>query len=246
MTLIASPRSEPRFGTLLGGTLIGALLVAAGLLTAYLAIATPIVSMVVPDAPSGGRQVALGLGIWSLSLVVGGSLLVAGTQRLVMIARMLRARGESRGPAARALASMPDEVVVATGVVPSGGQPIPELVIGPFGLAVMHELPSTRQVRRGSAGWESRTSHGWVAMNDPLDLVIRDADRIRRWLAGADLDFVVRVHSALVVSDRAPQRSPTCAVISAEQIPAWIASLPRQRTLTAGRRGRLLALARSA
>jgi hypothetical protein len=74
---------------------------------------------------------------------------------------------------------------------------------------------------------------------------MRDADRVRRWLAGADLEFVVRVYAALVVNDRVLQRSPTCAVISPAQIPAWIASLPRQRTLTAGRRARLLALARA-
>jgi hypothetical protein len=71
---------------------------------------------------------------------------------------------------------------------------------------------------------------------------MRDAERVRRWLAAADLEFVVRVYAALVVDDRALQRSPTCAVISSEQIPAWIGSLPLQRTLTAGRRGRLLAM----
>ena len=73
---------------------------------------------------------------------------------------------------------------------------------------------------------------------------MRDADRVRHWLSEADLDFVVRVYAAMVVSDRTLERSPTCAVITNEQIPAWIASLPRQRTLTTGRRGRLLAMAR--
>jgi hypothetical protein len=72
---------------------------------------------------------------------------------------------------------------------------------------------------------------------------MRDAERVRRWLAGADLEFVVRVYAALVVSDRVLQRSPTCAVIGVDQISHWIASLPRQRTLTAGRRARLMGLA---
>jgi hypothetical protein len=132
---------------------------------------------------------------------------------------------------------------VASNVRPTDGQPIPELVIGPFGVAVVHALPSSKSVRHGPAGWEMQSSGGWRPMDDPLEVAIRDADRVRRWLATADLDFVVRVYAALVVDDRALARSPTCAVISTQQIPAWTASLPRQRTLTAGRRERILAMA---
>jgi hypothetical protein len=75
-----------------------------------------------------------------------------------------------------------------------------------------------------------------------LDAAMRDADRVRRWLAAAELEFVVRVYAALVVDDRLLARSPTCAVITTQQVQPWVASLPVQRTLTAGRRGRLLAL----
>ena len=245
MTLIDSTRSTRWLGTLVGGTLIGVLLVAAGALAAYLAIATPLVSRLMPDAPPGGRQVALGLGIWSFSLIAGGALLVAGTHRLAIILTTLRTPRRLCGPAVRAVAHMSDEVVVAGGVVPNAGPPIPELLIGPFGVAVVHELLPSAQVRLGSAGWESRTNDGWMPTDDPLDQAVRDAERVRRWLAAADLDFVVRVYAALVVADETLRRTPACAVIVAEQIPAWIASLPRQRTLTAGRRGRLLALTRS-
>ncbi|MDO8485274.1 MAG: hypothetical protein Q7S35_10065 [Candidatus Limnocylindrales bacterium] len=233
-------------GRLVGGTVLGSVLVVAGLLTAYLTIATSLVSTLVPDVPSGGGRVGIGLGVWSFALIAGGALLVAGTSRLAIILMMLRTGHDDGGPAARALVSTPDDVAVASGVTPREGRPIPELVIGAFGAAVVHELSSSRQIRHGRAGWESRTSDGWQPMEDPLDAAMRDAERVRRWLSTADLDFVVRVYAALVVSDRTLQRSPTCAVISAEQIPAWIASLPRQRTLTAGRRGRLLAMARSA
>jgi len=47
-----------------------------------------------------------------------------------------------------------------------------------------------------------------------------------------------------VVNDQVLQRSPTCAVLGFGQIAPWIASLPRQRTLTAGRRARVLSMAR--
>lgn len=243
MTLIAPPQSAPRLGRLIGGTLLGSVLVAAGLVTAYLTIATPLVSTLVPDARSGGGHVAIGLGVWSFALVAGGALLVAGTSRLAIIVAMFRTGRRVGGPAARARALMPNEVAVASGVIPKEGRPIPELVIGAFGAAVVHELPSSKQIRHGRAGWESRTRDGWQRMDDPLDVAMRDADRVRRWLSTADLDFVVRVYAALVVSDQSLQRSPTCAVISTEQIPAWIASLPRQRTLTAGRRARLPGMA---
>jgi hypothetical protein len=244
MILSAPPRSAPNVGGLVGGTLLGFLLVVAGLLTAYLTAATPLVSSLVPGASSGGR-VTIGLGVWSFAMIAGGAMLAAGTSRLAIMLAALRRGSAHRGPAAHALASMRDEVVVADRVVVYEGRRIPELAIGAFGVAVVHSLPASRQIRRSHVGWESRTNDVWRPMDDPLDAATRDADLVRRWLSTADLDFVVRVYAALVVSDQTIQRSPTCAVITAEQIPAWVASLPHQRTLTAGRRGRLLGMARS-
>lgn len=230
---------------LVGWTLVGTLLVVSGLSLAYVTIATPLVSNLVATQ-SGSGHISIGLGIWSFALIAGGGLLVAGTNHLAVIVATLRRGGSAGGPATRALGSTSGETAVASGVIPAEGRPIPELVIGPFGVAVIHALPSSRQVRHGPAGWEERTRDGWQPMEDPLDTAMRDAERVRRWLATADLDFVVRVYAALVVDDSALERSPTCAVINTQQIPAWIASLPRQRTLTAGRRGRLLAMAQGA
>ena len=107
------------------------------------------------------------------------------------------------------------------------GRPVPELVIGPFGAAVIHELPSARQVRRGGLGWETRIGDGGARMDDPIEQAIRDAEGVRLWFAGADLDFVVRVHAALVVTDQSIERAPGCAVIDAGEIRAWVAALPR-------------------
>jgi hypothetical protein len=59
-------------------------------------------------------------------------------------------------------------------------------------------------------------------------------------LTTGDLEFVVRVYAVLVTADRSIPRSAQCAVIGEEDIPAWFASLPGQRSLTAGRRDRLL------
>jgi len=243
MTVGSPPHAAPRFDRLVGATLVGTILTTTGLFTAYLAVATPFVSDLAGRAPGGG--VAIGLGIWSFALVAGGGLLVSGTNRLAVTLASLRPGRVIGGPAARAFGPWSDEIAVAGDVVPNDGPAIPELVIGAFGVAVVHALSSSKQVRHGRAGWETHASDGWVPMDDPLDAAMRDADRVRRWLSTADLDFVVRVYAALVVDDRALERSPTCAVISTQQIPAWIASLPRQRTLTAGRRDHLVAMVRT-
>jgi hypothetical protein len=75
--------------------------------------------------------------------------------------------------------------------------------------------------------------------------VARDAERIRHWLVNGDLDYVVRVYAALVTTDATISRSPLCAVINEDQIPAWLAALPRQRSFSAGRQNHLLSRVRA-
>lgn len=246
MTFITAPHAPARFGQLIGTTLLGFMLVGAGLAMAYLAIATPMVSELVPGTAASRGSIAIGFGIWSFALIAGGALLTAGTNRLAFILVLLKTTDRSGGPAMRALGSSSGDLAVVSNAIAGDGTPIPELVIGSFGAAVIHELPAVSRVRHGPSGWETRTSNGWEPIDDPLDAAMRDADRVRRWLAGADLEFVVRVYAALVVNDQVLQRSPTCAVIGSGQIAQWIASLPRQRTLTAGRRARLLGIVQPA
>ncbi|MEX1169315.1 MAG: hypothetical protein WEE50_04150 [Chloroflexota bacterium] len=244
MTLSAAPRTQLPPGRLFGGVLLGSGLVTAGLAADYVALSTPLVWTLIPGTSANGGSIGIGFGVWAFALIAGGALAVAGTSRLARLVAMVRGRSDRGGPAARALASASDGVTVAGGVVPGDGPAIPELVIGAFGAAVVHPMPPSRLIRHG-ARWETRTSEGWRPMDDPLEAAARDADRVRRWLSLADLDFVVRVYAAVIVDDRTIQRSPVCATITAEQIPGWIAALPRQRTLTKGRRDRLLAMALS-
>jgi hypothetical protein len=248
MTLGASPQSLPRIGGLSGATLPGQTLAAAGLLAAgvmaaYLTIATPFVSTLVPDASSPGGHAATWFGVWSFALLAGGAMLVSGASRMAIIVTKRGFRSGVSGPAARALGSRANDLTVVRGVAPNDGGPIPELVIGAFGVAVVHERPASRHGRHQRVDRENGPAGGWQRTDDPLDATSRDADRVRRWLGAADLDFVVHVYAVLVTNDPALQRSPTCALISAEQIPAWMASLPRQRTLTPGRQARLVAMA---
>lgn len=242
MALIRSHRRDPRRSMLMGDSVFGVLLTAAGLEIAFLALATPFSATLSSTQLSGSGHAATALGISSISLIAAGALLLAGANRLSATLLKVR-RHPSPGPAARALAQLADEVTVLGRVVPSQGRAIPELAIGPFGAAVIHALPPPRDVRRAGASWELRTPDGWRPMDNPLDLATRDAEQVRRWFSTADLDFVVRVYAALVVTDASLPRSAACAVLTADQLPGWIAALPRQRSLTAARCFRLAALA---
>ena len=235
-------RADGHGDSLLGGTLAGVGLVAAGLVLAFMAIATPLVSRLMPGTGAGSSSVSLAMLVWALAIVAGGSLLVSGADRLAASMAGVRARARRPSAMTRMLATLPDEVVALTGIATRDRRPVPQLVVGPFGVAVVHELPSAETARRAGSSWEIMTTHGWAPTDNPLDLAARDADRVRYWLSEGDLDFVARVHAALVTSDPSLPRSAGCAVITLEQVPAWIAALPRQRSLSEGRRQRLLAL----
>jgi hypothetical protein len=246
MQLITPARQPQHLGALVGSTLSGTMLVLAGLVVAYLTVATPLVDVMVPAARAGSNQVAIGLAIWSFALIAGGALLTAGTSRLAAVAMRLRSGGRARTPVARVAGSLPADLVIATGVVPIDGRPIPELVIGPFGVAVVHEMAPSDRVRRVGDAWEIRLPEGWAPTEDPRDGAARDAERVRHWLTHGDLEFVVRVYGAVVTSETSLPRTPTCAVITEDQIAGWLEALPAQRSLNTGRQGRLASMVRSA
>lgn len=243
MQAISPPRFDRDLGQLVGGTLLGAVLVAVGLTLALLVIETPLVSRLVPTRAAGSGQIGIAMLVWALALIAGGAMSVAGTNRLAYAIASVRTRPPGNSPLMRVLGHLP-EVVVAGGAVLEDGRPIPELVIGAFGVAVVHAVATNDRVRRVGTTWEAKTRDGWIPTEDPLDRVAREAERVRHWLIGGDLDFVVRVYAALVTTDATISRSPSCAVITQDQIPAWLAALPRQRTLSAGRRHHLLARVR--
>ncbi len=120
------------------------------------------------------------------------------------------------------LSDLGNEIVVTTGVVPDDGRPVPELVVGPFGVVVVHELGPHEVVRPTGYSWERRTPNGWVPIESPVDRVTRDADRVRHWLTSGDLEFVVRVYAVLVTADRSIPRSALCAVIGAGADPGLV------------------------
>ncbi len=246
MQMISASRPDRRLGSVAVGTLVGAALVAVGLGFAFLVFETPLLARLVPDDGAGASAFTGPILVWVLALVVCACLSLAGTNRLAATVASVRTRAVGLSPVVRMLSSLPADVMVVTDVMPNSGRPIPELVVGPFGVAVVHELGPREEIRRVGNTWETRTPDGWMPTDYPLERVNRDVERVRRWLTESDLDFVVRVYGALITTDMAIPRSPLCAVLAPEQIPAWFEALPRQRSLTAGRRNHLLARVRGA
>lgn len=247
MDVIAPPRPSNRTAIfpMLGGTLFGTLTIVAGLALAYLAFATPFLDLAIPSGRPDALQTAAGIAIWAVALVAPAGLVLAGANRLARNLATARGRAPRRSTTLKALDNLSTDVTVASGLTLSDGRGVAELVIGPFGAAVVRELPPPAVTRIQGDDWQVRGSRGWISIENPLERATRDADRVRRWLTEDD-DFLVKVYAAVVGPDPAVARTSGCAVLTPDQLAAWIAALPAQRSLTEGRHRRLLDLVRAA
>ena len=237
---------RPARGPLVLNTLVGGLLLVGGLGLAWLSFATPIIRGLAPAVvrPTPDQMILGGI-VWGLSLVAPPAFAIVGAICLIVVAGDLL-RKPNVGRVAEQLRSVGDEYIVAPTVRLPDGRTIRNVVMGPFGVAVIGETPSPRNTRRQGMAWEMRRVDGrWVPLENPLDHAARDAERIRHWIATEDRDFLVKVYAALVTPDRTIARTPTCASIAADQIPGWLASLPPQRSLNADRRDDVVEMIRS-
>jgi hypothetical protein len=240
MQVIASRRGRPRpisvVGVLFGG-LGGAILLVLGVVLGWFVFATPILhGFTVPPRPTMG-EMAIGAFVWTTAIVLPAALVIGGCVRLVVTTERL-ARFRARRGAATGLGSvLGAEYIVATDVILPDGAVIPEIVVGPHGAAVIETAPPPSVTRHRDERWEALfRDRGWLPMENPLDRASRDAERVRRWFASDDRDFVIHVHAALVTADKSLERSATCATISRDEVAPWLLSLPAQRSFSALRR----------
>ncbi len=233
MQLSLAPEAPRRpIGSVLGETLVGTSLVLLGVWLVCLALTTRIVAVLASAVSPGAESMAIGFLAWAAMLAAPAGLVLLGTDRLARMLATVRS-GLWRRRRPDPLAGLPNDVTVIRGVRLDDGRPAPTLLVGGFGVAVVRGLPAaTRSERRLEADADERA-------RDPRDAVTRDAERLRRWLSQREVDFVVRVYAAIVSTDPTVTRSAACAVVTTEQLPAWVASLPRQRSLTMDRRQRL-------
>ena len=223
----------PALASLAGGVIAGTVLIVSGLTLEFASLVTPYVQRL-----AGGGQFSGGTAsaAWFAAVAVGGVFLGVGAARLAAVLAEVRLRAGSR----MVEHALGEGVAIERNVDIGDGRPIPSLAIGRFGVAVLRELPAPSVARHQGPYWEGRTDEGWIRIENPLDRASRDAERVRRWFATDDRDYVVKVYAAVIAPDASIPRTPTCAVITRAQLRPWFDSLPAQRSLNESRRAHLL------
>jgi hypothetical protein len=223
---------------------VGVLLVLAGAALGWLCLATPIVTGFVPYGRPTLLEMGAGILVWSVAILLPAAFLILGIVRLVTAAGAIGGGRARRVTPHLAQALGPDHLAATDLVVP-GGRRIHELVLGPFGIAVLGDVPPRSATRHVGDRWEIRDGRGrWLPIESPVQRASRDAERVRGWLATDDRDFLVRVYAAIVTDDPTIERSPACAVVPTRDLAAWLEALPDQRGLTPQRREHLVELVR--
>ena len=238
MQLISAASAPPRrqFGAIVSGTLVGAILVAGGLSLAYLAFATPMLGMLLPSGRLDPGRMTAGMVVMALALIAPVTFVAVGTTRLARLLASLRSRRDQGATLDRLAPILPSDVVGASDVTLYDGRTVPVLLVGAFGVVVLRDAPRAGISRVTGSTWELRTAAGWAPTENPMERASRDADRVRQWLSHDDRDFLVKTYAAVLApAERGLPRSASCAVLSMEQLPAFLASLPAQRSLTSSR-----------
>ncbi len=116
------------------------------------------------------------------------------------------------------------------------GRRIPDVVVGPHGIAIFEALPPAAAARRTGERWEVRfADRTWRPIENPLQRAVRDAERLRGHLEAQERDFVVRVQAVVLGDPADVGRTEACSVVAPDDVPAWLAALPAQRGLTPDR-----------
>lgn len=239
-------RARPRRISIAFGVVVGTILLVIGLGIAYLVFATPMLNSLLPPGRPSITQLAVGMLAWTFALASPAAFALLGASRLANAFTDLAARKPKPTPALAARSAFGDDHAVALSVrLPDATRPIDELVIGPFGAAVIESLPRPSVVRFHGRQWEMRGRDGrWRPTDNPLERAARDAESVRRWFTSDDSDHVVKVFAAVVGTDPRIERTSDCAYIGPGEVAAWLAGLPAQRMLTPDRRERIVEVVR--
>ncbi|HUQ42851.1 MAG TPA: hypothetical protein VM451_00365 [Candidatus Limnocylindria bacterium] len=252
MQVLASSRANAARPTRLGvvnALLIGTVLVVSSATVLYLVFGQNLMDRFMPTGRLSTYELIVGALAWTFALTAPAGFGLVGVARLATAADRMRARRPRVTPAVRLRRAIGDDHVVATGVrLPDGSRVLPELVIGPFGAAIIEELPPPGAVMsRGVRSWEVRVGNGYIrTIENPLERAAHDAERVRSWLSPDDGDHVLKVYAAVVGPDPKVERSNAVAKLAPSQVAEWLASLPPQKSLDKGRQERIVKEIRAA
>jgi hypothetical protein len=252
MQVIASNRARVGRPSRVGvatALLIGTALVGLSVALVYLVFGENFIERFMPSGRPSTYELVAGALAWTFALTAPAGFGLVGVSRLVTAYDRWRARRPRVTPAVRLRRTIGDDHLVATGVrLPDGSRVVPELVVGPFGAAILEELPPTGAVMsRGVRSWEVRVGNGQIrTIENPLSLAAHDAERVRAWLSPDDSDHVLKVYAAVVGVDPRVQRTPSVALIGPTQVAEWLSSLPPQKSLDISRRDKIVKEIRAA
>ena len=242
----ASPITRADRLAILRAGAFSVVLLAVGAAAAWVFVSTPLIGSFVPDGRPTVVQVGAGMAIWALAIIAPTGLMILGLVRLFRSYEAAAALRQTGYTPSLEQTLGPEHVAIVNLVLP-GGRRINEMVLGPFGVAVLGEVPPPKASRHVGSRWEIRGPRGrWLPMENPVERAARDTERVRAWLGDDDRDFIVRVYAAVVTSDRRVERSASCAVVTPKELAAWLLALPGQRGLTPERRERLTTFVRAA
>jgi hypothetical protein len=240
---VLQPRST-RAGSRLSivpGLMIGLLLVGLGVALAYLALATPFSQQFTAEPRASAVRVVLGAIGWTLVIAAPAIAALAGFAWLAGTIEKAGGLRRRPHPVTGLRRVLGEDYAAATGVRLPDGRVVSEVIVGPHGIAVFEPLPPAAVTRNDGRRWELRVGKDrWIPLENPLERAARSAERVRHWLGGEDRGFVVRVYAAVIASDQRLTRTSNCAVVTRDQIPAYLNSLPIQRGFTAERRAQVI------
>ena len=252
MQVIVSDRqygAAPGRASVLAAFTVGAMLLVSAIGIAMLVFGTGFLERFTPAGRPTTAQLVAGALAWTFALTAPTAFGLIGVVRLTSAVTRARARRPRVTPAVRLAQAIGDDHVVATNLqLPDGSRVVPELVVGPFGAAIIEELPPAGAViSRGIRTWEVRTGDGKIRMiENPFERAARDAERVRAWFDDDERDHVVKVYAAVVGTDPKAARTPSCALITPEQVAGWLLALPPQRSFDTERRERVVRMIRAA
>lgn len=219
-----------------GPAVVGAVWLGFAAAAAWLVFATPLLAGFLDLGGGGPTASVLGAAALAAALTAPAGFAIVG------IARLSGALGHARGarwatpPVARRADLLPESCTVIPRIHLPDGRSIPDVVVGPHGVAFFERLPPAAATRRSGARWEARFADGtWRPIENPLERAGRDADRLRRHLEAQERDFAVRVQAAVLGDPQGVGRTDGCSVVAPDDVPAWLAALPAQRGLTSDR-----------
>ena len=207
---------------------------------AWLVFATPFLARLLDLGSSGPVAPLMGAVALAVALTAPAAFAVVGIARLGGAVGHARAARRATPPVARRAELLPDGCTVIPRVRLPDGRRIPDVVVGPHGVAFFESLPPAAATRRTGERWEVRfADRTWRPIENPLQRASRDAERLRRHLEAQERDFLVRVQAAVLGDPRAIGRTDGCSVVAPDDVPAWLAALPAQRGLSPDRLARL-------